>query len=95
MGKPVFVRLLQQQTLPNAGWCYLNYAPGGTTEVVDFTAIVRRKSDGFTRGLPFFNNSGGCEAVVGINPASGNLEVRTFSDFSAFGATAVVRYIKK
>lgn len=93
--KPVFVKLVESQTLPNAGWQYLNYAPGGTTEVVDFSAVVRRKSDGFTRSLPFFNNSGGCEVVVGINPASGNVELRTLYDFSGFSGTVVVRYIKK
>ena len=93
-GKPVYVKLLEMDTMPNAAFGYMPYATAASTEVVSLSANAIRISDGFTRSLPFFDNSGTCNAVIGVNTQSGQVEVKTLYDFSSFRCTAVVRYIK-
>ena len=93
--KPVYIKLIELETMPNNNFAYMPYSSQNATEVVDVLAYAVRKSDGFSRQLPFFDNSGVCNAVVGINTQRGQVEVKTLYDFSGFSCTAVVRYIKK
>ena len=92
--KPVYAKLLELDTMPNTAFAYMPFATGNSTEVISLTASAIRISDGFTRSLPFFDNGGTCNAVIGVNTQSGQVEVKTLYDFSGFKCTAVVRYIK-
>jgi len=92
-GKPVYIKLVDLGTLPNKASISVPFTTESCT-VVSFEAYATRTADNYMRSLPFFNNSGGCEAVVSINHASKSVEVKTLYDYSGYTGKAILKYIK-
>lgn len=92
-GKPVYTKLVDLGVLPNKSSISVPFSTESCT-VVSFEAYATRTSDNYMRSLPFFNNSGGCEAVVSINHANKAVEVKTLYDYSGYTGKAILKYIK-